>query len=211
MEARAKCQQGKSLIPDLRGPSAAPQRPDPQFITHIRAPLGQYASDGKHVEACGFALLSSLLYLGAGFQGGWVYMWARLQRGAAYNKGRAVWRAGLQGGRGFKGAELQGRLFAGPSQKVTCYLLPLLFENRKSNIPHPRPRLASPVDSSSKGSGNCIQRPLLAAFGLPWWLSKESEHCLQCRRLRFDPWVGRIPWRRKWQPTPVFLPGESHG
>ena len=27
----------------------------------------------------------------------------------------------------------------------------------------------------------------------------------------FDPWVGKIPWRRKWQPTPVFLPGKSHG
>ena len=27
----------------------------------------------------------------------------------------------------------------------------------------------------------------------------------------FDPWMGKIPWRRKWQPTPVFLPGESHG
>ena len=33
----------------------------------------------------------------------------------------------------------------------------------------------------------------------------------QCRRHRFDPWVGKIPWRRKQQPTPVFLPGESHG
>ena len=30
-------------------------------------------------------------------------------------------------------------------------------------------------------------------------------------RPRFDPWVGKIPWRRKWQPTPVFLPGELHG
>ena len=28
---------------------------------------------------------------------------------------------------------------------------------------------------------------------------------------RIDPWVGTIPWRRTWQPTPVFLPGESHG
>jgi len=28
---------------------------------------------------------------------------------------------------------------------------------------------------------------------------------------RFDPWVGKIPWRRKWLPTPVFLPGESPG
>ena len=31
------------------------------------------------------------------------------------------------------------------------------------------------------------------------------------KRHGFDPWVGRIPWRRKQQPTPVFLPGESHG
>ena len=35
--------------------------------------------------------------------------------------------------------------------------------------------------------------------------------CRRCRRPRFDPWVGKIPWRRKWQPTPGFLPGESHG
>ena len=34
--------------------------------------------------------------------------------------------------------------------------------------------------------------------------------CLQCGRLGFDPWVGKIPWSRKWQPTPVFLPGKSH-
>ena len=32
---------------------------------------------------------------------------------------------------------------------------------------------------------------------------------LQCRRLRFDSWVRKIPWRREWQPTPVFWPGES--
>ena len=31
------------------------------------------------------------------------------------------------------------------------------------------------------------------------------------RETWFNPWVGKIPWRRKWQPTPVFLPGESHG
>ena len=29
-----------------------------------------------------------------------------------------------------------------------------------------------------------------------------------CRRPQFDPWVGKIPWRRKWQPTPVYLPGK---
>ena len=32
-----------------------------------------------------------------------------------------------------------------------------------------------------------------------------------CRRCRFDPWIGKIPWRRKWQPTPVFLPEKFHG
>ena len=32
-----------------------------------------------------------------------------------------------------------------------------------------------------------------------------------CKRHRFDSWVRKIPWRRAWQPTPVFLPGESHG
>ena len=40
------------------------------------------------------------------------------------------------------------------------------------------------------------------------WLKK--KYARQCRRLGFDPWVGKIPWSRKWQPTPVFLPGESH-
>ena len=34
--------------------------------------------------------------------------------------------------------------------------------------------------------------------------------CLQCRGPQFDPWVRKIPWGRKWQPTPVFLPGKSH-
>ena len=38
-----------------------------------------------------------------------------------------------------------------------------------------------------------------------------SPICLQCRRRRFSPWGRKIPWRRKWQPTPVFLPGKSHG
>ena len=33
----------------------------------------------------------------------------------------------------------------------------------------------------------------------------------EIKRCRFDPWVRKIPWRRKWQPTPVFLPEESHG
>ena len=45
---------------------------------------------------------------------------------------------------------------------------------------------------------------------LPWWLSGK-ESASQCRRYRFDLWVGKIPWRKKRQPTPVFLPRKSHG
>jgi len=38
-----------------------------------------------------------------------------------------------------------------------------------------------------------------------------SLYVTQCRRPGFYPWVRKIPWRREWQPTPVSLPGESHG
>ena len=47
----------------------------------------------------------------------------------------------------------------------------------------------------------------------PRWCNGEEYAC-QCRRLKrcgFDPWVRKIPRRRAWQSTPVFLPGESHG
>ena len=50
--------------------------------------------------------------------------------------------------------------------------------------------------------------------GLLWWLSGHQRICLLVRRHKrseFDPWVGKIPWSRKWQPTPIFLPGKSPG
>ena len=55
--------------------------------------------------------------------------------------------------------------------------------------------------------------------GAPWWLSGKESTC-QCRRhrkhrkrkrFRFDPWVRKFPWSRKWQPTPVFLPEKFQG
>ena len=48
------------------------------------------------------------------------------------------------------------------------------------------------------------------SIGLPWWLSGNKSAC-QCRRLSFNLWVRKVSWRRKWQPTPVFLPGRYHG
>ena len=46
--------------------------------------------------------------------------------------------------------------------------------------------------------------------GLPWWFSGKESAC-NAGDIGSIPWVGKIPWRRKWQPTPVFLPGEFHG
>ena len=54
---------------------------------------------------------------------------------------------------------------------------------------------------------------LLWRMGFPDGTSGKELTC-QCRRHKrcgFDPWVGKIPWRRAWQSTPVFFPGESHG
>ena len=39
----------------------------------------------------------------------------------------------------------------------------------------------------------------------------DEESACQCSRCGFDPWVGKPSRRKKWQPTPVFLPGKSHG
>jgi len=54
----------------------------------------------------------------------------------------------------------------------------------------------------------------MVCIGRASLLAQQQRICLQGRRLRrhrFDPWVSKIPWRTAWQPTPVFLSGESHG
>ena len=66
----------------------------------------------------------------------------------------------------------------------------------------------------------CKQAPSHEEFVYCWAFAGfpgSSVICLPCRRppvvqeCRFHPWFGKICWRRKWQPTPVFFPGESHG
>ena len=49
--------------------------------------------------------------------------------------------------------------------------------------------------------------------GFPAGASGKEPACQSrgCKKCRFDPWVGKISWRRKWQATPVFLPGKPHG
>ena len=66
----------------------------------------------------------------------------------------------------------------------------------------------SPLQSSSsrqKFLAICIHN----GWASQWHSGKESA--CQYRRCKFDLWVWKIPWKKKWQPTPVFLPGESHG
>ena len=48
-------------------------------------------------------------------------------------------------------------------------------------------------------------------FGTGFLGGSMVESTSQCRKHQFDPWVWKMPWRRKWQPTPVLLPGKSHG
>ena len=51
---------------------------------------------------------------------------------------------------------------------------------------------------------------LVAKYELPRWLSGKEATC-QGKRVRFSLWVGKIAWRKKWQPAPVSLPGKPHG
>ena len=56
-------------------------------------------------------------------------------------------------------------------------------------------------------------RDLVYIHLFPGGASGKEPACQRTRSKRcgFDPWVGKIPWRRAWQPTAVFLPGETHG
>ena len=61
------------------------------------------------------------------------------------------------------------------------------------------------------GSGPCISSILKTVQVILVLMVKNlPANVVRCKRWRFDLWVRKIPWRRAWQPTPVFLPGESH-
>ena len=71
--------------------------------------------------------------------------------------------------------------------------------------------LISLTQDAALGRG-ALRRHLMYTGFRSWHMGKESAcQCRRHERCGFDPWVGMIPWSGKWQPTPVFLPGESHG
>ena len=67
---------------------------------------------------------------------------------------------------------------------------------------------SQPRDCTCESCIFCIAGTLFIAE-LTSLVAHGKSICLQCGRPGFDPWVGKIPRRRKWQPTPVFLPGKS--
>ena len=67
--------------------------------------------------------------------------------------------------------------------------------------PDAKSKASREEDSSFVNSLPCGQLPLVA----------QMVKNLPAMQPGFDPWVGKIPWRREWLPTPVFLPGKSHG
>ena len=69
---------------------------------------------------------------------------------------------------------------------------------------------ASACNAGDPSSIPGLGRSHSSILGLPLWLSWQRIH-LQCRRHGFNPWVGKIPWRKERLPTPVFWPGEFHG
>ena len=68
-----------------------------------------------------------------------------------------------------------------------------------SRLPFPPPGIPWLRDWTHVSYASCIGRQVL------------KNQCRRHKRYGFSPWVEKIPWRQKWQPTPVFLPGESHG
>ena len=101
--------------------------------------------------------------------------------------------------------------FSSEAMLVEISLQPLLDQM----LPTLRPTSLFLPCSSLSCFGYFSIEHLCIFSGCPWWLSGREPTC-QCRRCRFNPWVRKIPWIRKWQPTPgvawrIFLPGESHG
>ena len=83
------------------------------------------------------------------------------------------------------------------------------FYSLKSSHPHLLP-LSPKVCSFCLCLLCCPAWRTTGTMAFPGGASGKEPTC-QCRRCGFDPWVGKISWRRKQQPTLVFLPGESHG
>ena len=86
----------------------------------------------------------------------------------------------------------------------------------RNTFPNSSAGKESACNAGDPGSVPDLGRSLDEGIGYPLqyaWASLVAQlvrNPLQCGRPGFDPWAGKIPWRRTWQPSPVFWPGEFH-
>ena len=147
-----------------------------------RASVPQHGVSEIH-PCCGFIVISFLVILsGTALHG--------LEKEMANHSSVLAWRipgTGEPGGRPSVGSQSRTRL---------------KWLSSSSSSPTQCSRICQPLTCSGS-----FGQPLMSTFPC----GSAGRVCLQCGRPGFHPLVGKIPWRRKWQPIPVFLPGKSHG
>ena len=102
--------------------------------------------------------------------------------------------------------------------RLVPFGLDVFFELNPFNLPNENVPVTQRSKVKQKGLFFFLATPYLLLFismydSFPVGTSGKEPACLyrRCKKLGFDPWIGKVPWRRKWQPTLVFMPGESHG
>ena len=93
------------------------------------------------------------------------------------------------------------------TREEVSMILPWRIDSKRDSEIASRPCQPTQVTQSSSLRG---WMAICVAGGFPGGSDGKSV-CLQCGRPGFNLWVRKIPWRRKWQPTPVLLPGKFHG
>ena len=86
------------------------------------------------------------------------------------------------------------------------------YKKRKKNSPRFKGGKAEELGFDSGLAASCIRTHNYYTTILhPLVVKNPPANCRRCKRNGFDPWIRKIPWRRAWQPTPLCLPGKSHG
>ena len=152
---------------------------------------------------------------------------------------KTIWTIFLKSFSVERGAKREGQLceqswwaentFFLPTFLHFSFLLPYAYWELLCVLPHQRERNLSMKERDQEISTRLKSRKFVSSLegffffffsycgrihmGFPSGVSGKEPTCQcgRCKRHGFDPWVRKIPWRRAWQPTPVFLPGESHG
>ena len=149
--------------------------------------------------------------LGKAASGGWAEG-IGLSAGAKRRKGKQRQDRGQDAGGGGRGGGGKQRL------GLQAWLVPTLGRERAAEYPGCTQTMCvlckvvwgrQGGHGATRGRGGQMLICLLFIEGLSWWL--RWERILPQCRPGFDSWVRKIPWRRERQPTPAFLPGESHG